>query len=142
MNKVSVQALNDYLVSGSDMDLKMFVLSCNPMFVINAKSKNDINNLVFKYKADPTNLRLKALEGYLSISKAQSKVISKAIPVKLEEKPVSLDPEELTLKKARLEELSKTLMRNLKDHSSEGEAKQESIYNEIRQLRYELGMSV
>ena len=57
MQKQSKLLLDDYILSKSDMDLKLFVQSVNPMFILSNKKKTELEVLINKFVKDNNKLR-------------------------------------------------------------------------------------
>lgn len=131
MNKISIQALNDYLEDPIDINLKLFVHSINPL----AKYKKaELINLIGKYSKDKSKLRLKSIEEYLGNTNVK---IAKKSKINYLPEKIIKNPEKFT----ELEELKRRYVANLKRAGSKTAIEEnDRLFQEIDKLESELGL--
>lgn len=66
MEKTTKILFNDYLVSKSEIDLKLFLNALNPGFKLNKSNKEMLYALIKKYESDKNSSRLKSIESFVS----------------------------------------------------------------------------
>jgi hypothetical protein len=132
MNKVQLQALNDYLAESNSINLRMFALSVSP----NPYKASELKNLIEKYRKDQTKLRLQAIEAYLGNAQKPKASKSKG-PTPINYLPkVATDP-----KFEELVDLRKKYTANLKLAGSKKAAEENEILKaQIDALESELGL--
>jgi hypothetical protein len=138
MNKLQKMALEDYLLENNDMNLKLFIQTLNPMFILKATTKKEIVALLDKYAKDKSKLRLAAIESYLGATRAEKKTIAKAVAIPVID---NVDPV-ISEKQQQLDDFRREYVRNLKANSPSTVGRQAELLDLMRALDNELGLVV
>lgn len=140
MTKSQLLALSDYVISKSDLDLKLFIMSINPLFVLKKTNKIELLSLISKWEPKQDKVRLTAIENYLKQSTKQTKTITNS--PKLVVKAVKASAPEVSENQTKLNSLVYEYMQNLKNQSPNTIDRNIQLKNEIKLLQQQIGNHV
>lgn len=132
-------ALNDVIADNTDLNLKLFIMSLNPLFVLNAKKKIELTSLINKYVIDKNKLRLLAIELYLGAVKQTKVKKTKQLDIPVINIINKNSPEQEALID-KLNELRTEFMMNLKANNEGTIQRQMIIRTEMQSIETKLGL--
>ena len=150
MTKLQLLSLNDYLINPTDLELKLFVMSINPVFCINKKNSIDIITLIKKYDNDKIKIILSALETYLGAKQTKQtqtkqtqtkSIISEPIPVQYSE----TDKNDEVLRSNLIQSLIKLeseFMKNMETNNPTTIERNIDLKAQIKDIKIQLGSSI